>query len=510
MNTKVRFSGYLVTLVAVLLMAAVAGDCRAGETTNPRLEKKILDVLERYGEDAAGWGVQVRSLVKGDDLVHTNRGRRYMPASNLKLLITAVALDRLGADYRWRTTVMADGAVDTAGVLSGDLVLRGSGDPTISNRFWPEVQSAWDSLAAQVQAAGISRISGRLLADNSLFAPPYLAKGWGWEDLSWWYAAPASPLSYNDNTIDVQVWPASTVGQKPRVEIKPENSPFMIANRAKTVARRIDSRLIIGRPAPGGQISLGGGIYRGSLGYTEHVAVSEPGRFAAEALADALARRGIIVDGPVVVLGPDAGELAYLDRAPTLLGQITSPPLTEIVRVINKRSHNFYAEQLLFTLGAVAGSEGSFAGGIDVEERLLRRIGVDTRQIRLEDGSGLSRLNLVTTEMFVKLLAWMDTHEYNEQFVSSLPVAGRDNGVRQLRGTPAAGRLFAKTGYITSVMALSGYTWTGDGEKVVFSLLGNNWLMPNSRARRIIRDLCLAIVGSRRTVGISDELELRP
>ena len=510
MNINGKILQYLITLSAVFLLSAVAVECRAGTTVNPRLEKKILDVLERYGEDPADWGVQVRSMVSGDDLVHLNSGRRYMPASNLKLLITAVALDRLGADFRWRTTVMADGAVDTAGVLDGDLVLRGSGDPTISNRFWPSVQSGWDSLAAQVEAAGISRIRGRLLADNSLFKAPYLADGWGWEDLSWWYAAPASPLSYNDNTIDVQVWPDRTVGKKPRVEVKPENSPFTIANLASTVARRVDSRLIIGRPTPGGEISLSGGIYHGSLGYTEHVAVSEPGRFAAEALADALARRGIRIDGPVVLLGPDDGEPAYLDRSPSLLGQITSPPLSDIVRVINKRSHNFYAEQLLFTLGAVAGSEGSFAGGIDVEERLLKRIGVDTRQIRLEDGSGLSRLNLVTTEMFVKLLAWMDTHELREQFVSSLPVAGRDNGVRQLRGTPAAGRLFAKTGYISSVMALSGYTWTGDGEKVVFSLLGNNWLMPNSRARRIIRDLCLEIVQSRRTVGISDELELRP
>ncbi len=502
--------GYIITLAAGLLLAAPGESCRAGEAANPNLEKKILEVLERYGEDPAGWGVQVRSLERGDDLVHLNRGRRYMPASNLKLLVTAVALDRLGADFRWRTTVMASGRVDTAGVLHGDLVLRGSGDPTLSNRFWPEVQSAWDSLAAQVEAAGINRVSGLLLADNSLFKPPYLADGWGWEDLTWWYAAPVSPLSYNDNTIDVQVWPAPKVGQRPRVEIKPDNSPFTIANRASTVARRIDSRLLIGRQTPGGQISIGGGIYRGSLGYLEHVAVDEPGRFAALALADALARRGIVVDGPVRVLGPENAEPAYLNLSPMLVGQITSPPLTEIVRVINKRSHNFYAEQLLFTLGAVAGREGSFAGGIDVEKRLLKRLGVDTRKIRLEDGSGLSRLNLVTTEMFVKLLAWMDKHKEREPFVASLPVAGRDNGVRQLRNTRAADRLFAKTGYISSVMALSGYTWTGDGEKVVFSMLGNNWLMPNGRARRIIRDLSLEIVHSRRPVGISDELELRP
>jgi D-alanyl-D-alanine carboxypeptidase/D-alanyl-D-alanine-endopeptidase (penicillin-binding protein 4) len=135
---------------------------------------------------------------------------------------------------------------------------------------------------------------------------------------------------------------------------------------------------------------------------------------------------------------------------------------------------------------------------------------VDTRQLRLEDGSGLSRLNLVTTDMFIHLLSWMDKHPQRDVYVSSLPVAGKDNGVRQMTGTRASGRLFAKTGYITSVMALSGYTSTGDGEKVAFSILGNNWLMANSRARRIIKDLCVEIVDSRRPARGADELQLRP
>ena len=502
-----------VQAVILLMMSAVVvetGPLPAAEAANQQLEEAVMEVLGRYRQDPADWGVQIRSLERGDDLVHLNPGRRYLPASNLKLLVSAIALDRLGAGFRWRTTVMADGRIDSNGVLAGDLVLRGSGDPTISNRFWPEVHSAWDSLAAQVESAGITRVRGRLLADNSLFKPPYLASGWGWEDLAWWYAAPASALSYNDNTIDVQVWPARRAGERPRLEIKPDNSPFTIANRARTVARRIDSRLIIARDTPGGEISLGGGIYRGSLGYLEHVAVGDPGRFAAEAFADALARRGIRIDGPVEVLLGGSGEPDYLDRAPSLVGQITSPPLTEIVKVINKRSHNFYAEQLLFTLGAVAGGEGSFAGGIDVEKRVLSSLGVDTGRLRLEDGSGLSRLNLVTTDMFIRLLAWMDRHEHNEEFVASLPVGGRDNGLRQLRNTRAAGRLFAKTGFITSVIALSGYTWTGDGEKVAFSIMGNNWLMPNGRARRILRDICVEIVESKRPAGTADELELRP
>jgi len=163
------------------------------------------------------------------------------------------------------------------------------------------------------------------------------------------------------------------------------------------------------------------------------------------------------------------------------------------VQVINKRSHNFYAEQLLFTLGAYLGQEGSFAGGLEVEKRFLEKLGIDTRTFRLEDGSGLSRLNLVTTEMFVRLLACMDKHQLRELYVSSLPVGGIDNGVRMMRRTAADGKVFAKTGYISAVIALSGYASTAEEEPVAFSIMGNNWLISRRAARRLIRDVCLAV-----------------
>jgi len=486
-------------LQITLILTLFSGFRAVFAENSSALDQRVRSILESYRQEPENWGVLVRSLERGDDILRLNATRRYMPASNLKLVVTAAALDGLGPDFRYRTTVMAVGDFSRPdSLLAGNLIIRGSGDPTISDRFYPSVTAVWDSLAEQVAAAGIRHVTGSLVADNTLFEAPFIGNGWSWEDLNWWYAAAVSALAYNDNCIDVEVFPSRRVGESPEVLIKPQGSEIRMWNRALTVASRAQDRIVISRNTPGDEISLGGGIYRGSLGFLEHVAVENPPRFAANAFADALARRGIRVDGTVKILNAPRDSAGYLDRSPLIVAQHVSVPLSAVVRVINKRSHNFYAEQLLFTLGACLGATGSFEQGVEVEKRFLSKLGVDTRGLRIEDGSGLSRLNLVTPEMFVKLLCFMDTHPAREDYFSSLPVAGKDNGVRLMRNTPADGKLFAKTGYITAVMGLSGYTESGDGERVAFSILGNNWLISRGRARRIIRDICVAIAQSRR------------
>jgi len=483
----------------------------AADRSGGWLEDRVETILHRYGQDPANWGILVRSLGKGDDLLSVNAQRLYMPASNLKLVVTAAALDGLGPDFRFQTTVMADGELRASdSLLKGDLILRGSGDPTISDRFYSTVFTVWDSLARQVADTGIRRVTGSLVADNTFFKPPYLANGWSWEDLLWWYGAPVSALSYNDNCIDVEVFPAKHVGESPEVRVKPEGTRIHLLNSALTVAGRRDDHLVISRVTPGSEVSITGGIYRGSLGFLEHVAVASPAKFAAEAFADALARAGVRIDGPIVVLEAAKDSAKYLERAPLIVAQHLSVPLNEIVTVINKHSHNFYAEQLLFALGACLRGEGSFAGGLEAEKHFLRKMGLPVDKLRLEDGSGLSRLNLVSPETFVTLLAYMDKHPAREQFFSSLKVGGKEPGVQQMVNTAAEGRVFAKTGYIAEVMSLSGYSLTGDGEQVAFSILGNNWLISRGAARRLIRDVCVEIATFRRTTQPSGGVITKP
>jgi serine-type D-Ala-D-Ala carboxypeptidase/endopeptidase (penicillin-binding protein 4) len=495
-------------LILLLVFTAAPGLCLG--KPDQELTGRILSIIERYKQDPADWGIQVRSLEKGDDLVCLNTQRRFMPASNLKLLITAAALDCLGADFRYHSTVLASGEINESdSVLSGDLILRGSGDPTISDRFYSSVEFVWDKLADQVSAAGISRVNGSLIVDNTLFSPPFRADGWSWEDLLWYYAAPVSALSYNDNCIDILVLPGK-VGRSPEIQIKPEGVRMPLLNRALTVASKMEDRLQFTRGSPGGRLNLDGGIHFRSLGFLEHICVDSPALYAADAFADALARRGVRVDGPVRILNAPVDTPHYLEKTPLIVAQHFSEPLSKIVRVINKRSHNFYAEQLLFTLGAYLGREGSFAGGLEVEERFLGKLGLDTSKLRIEDGSGLSRLNLVTTEMFVRILTHMNEHTLREEYISSLPVGGIDNGVRMMRRTAADGRVFAKTGYISSVMALSGYAGTGDEEQVAFSIMGNNWLISRRAARRLIRDICLAVAEFKRPPSVEKSEEVSP
>jgi serine-type D-Ala-D-Ala carboxypeptidase/endopeptidase (penicillin-binding protein 4) len=463
------------------------------------LNQRVDAILRRYHQDPSNWGILFRSLSRGDELISRNALHGYMPASNLKLLVTAVALDGLGPDFRYRTTVVADGAFSSAdSTLNGDLVLRGSGDPTLSDRFFSSRSSAWDEMARQVAASGIRHVTGALVADNTLFEAPFLANGWPWEDLMWWYAAPVSALSFNDNTVDLEVFPATRAGEPPSLRITPAGSGLQVINRALTVDNRAEDHLAITRDTPGTAVVLTGGIYKGSLGFLEHVTVDSPARFAASVFAESLARSGVRVDGPIRVLSAPGARPEYLDRSPLIVAQHESAPLKEVVRVINKRSHNFYAEQLLFTVGANLGGGGGFREGIKVEERLLARQGVDLRKLRIEDGSGLSRLNLITPDAFVKLLTYMYTHPAREDYISSLPVSGSDNGVRTMSRTSAEGKINAKTGYIASVMALSGYAHTADGEPLAFSILGNNWLISRTAARMIIRDICVSVSDFRR------------
>lgn len=495
---KIPAVSILILALCLVLVPLAAGRLDASADTL-ELGRRIESILRRNNQLPENWGIVFRSLSRDDYLVRRNDERVYMPASNLKLLVTAVALEVLGPDFRYRTTVLADGTLSPGdSILRGNLVLRGSGDPSISSRFHRGANAFWDDLASQVAAAGIRQVQGALVADNSLFQPPFLADGWSWEDLTWWFAAPVSALSFNDNVVDLTLIPSQRVGDPPTVRVTPSSSGLKFVNRAITVASQAENRIVISRNTPGSEVIVSGGLYRGSFGYGERVAVDSPGFFAASAFLDALARRGVRVDGAVRLVETRRESEELLDRSPSIVAQKESVPLSEIVHVINKRSHNLISEQLLFSLGAYAGNGGGFREGIRVEERLLRRLGVDLRKIRLLDGSGLSRLNLVTPDMFIRLLAYMHDHPAREAYVSSLPVGGVDSGVRQMRNTPAEKKVQAKTGYITSVMALSGYAQTAEGEPLAFSVIGNNYLISNTAARLVIRDICVEVARFRR------------
>ncbi len=438
------------------------------------------------------WGVVVVSLDAGDTLVAYEPTRELEPASNLKLFTTAAALHYLGSQYRYATYLAGTGPI-RGGVLEGDLVLYGTGDPTPSGKFYEPEQGAYEALADSIAAMGVRRIAGDVVGDASYFEGQPVGSGWEMRYVTHTYAAQGSALSYNDNVATLRVRPADSVGAPPQVTVLPAGAIQMV-NEARTVASG-RSWIEVERSGYDAPIVVRGQIQRGNSGLWRAVPVVDPARFAASVMRDLLAERGITVVGSVRAVHDAARSPITATRvfAPALEGgpaiQVLavhhSPPLIDIIRVINQRSHNVYAEAVLRTVGRVTTGSGSVDGGQRAVDAMLKQVGGGAASmVHMDDGSGLSPLNRVTPMAVADLLMFVARSPYFDDFLTTLPEAAHSRGLRRMQHTPAAGNLRAKTGTIEHVSALSGYVRAKNGERLVFSIISNG--VPSTwKAKRI-------------------------
>ncbi len=456
------------------------------------LDDRIDGPLER-----AHWGVAVYDLSRDRWVVRHAADRHFVPASNLKLIVTATALARLGPEYRWSTGVYAAGAagaIGPDGVLDGDLVLYGRGDPNLSGRHFDTMTFAFESLADSLAALGLSRVEGDLLADESHWDDEYVRGDWASYDLLWWYAAPVGALGFNDNAIDFAIRPADRVGQPPVIEGDPSSAFWTLENRATTAAPGTRSTFDLTRAPGTNRVVAYGALPLDAPPRTEYFAVVDPAGWSATVFREVLARRGIQVSGQVrTVSDPGISPIAAGDTV--ALAAWASPPLSRVVESINGRSQNWHAEQLLKTIGREVSGEGSWSAGFAVERATLAELGVDTTAFLLRDASGLSSANLVTPEGLVGLLRAARRAPWGEAWVASLPVAGESGSLRRrFANTVGAGRVRAKTGYIENVYALSGYLTTTDGRELAFSVIVNQTGPGSSRATETIDRLVNALI----------------
>jgi D-alanyl-D-alanine carboxypeptidase/D-alanyl-D-alanine-endopeptidase (penicillin-binding protein 4) len=426
----------------------------------------------------ASVGVLVRRVGDGALLFALNPNALLVPASNVKLFTSAAALDAFGPDRRFATTVLANGRVRNRR-LYGNLYLRGGGDPSLDG-------NGLAALAAKVRACGIRVVVGDLVVDEGLFAGPSLGAGWSWEDEAWYYAAPASALSLDGNAVQLTVAPGASQTQPPVVTLSAEQPICIASNHASTAPKGAPLTLQVEVEHHSHAVSLSGAIPIGAEPVVERLAVPRPAVFAAQTLRKALARRGIRVTGRI-----------RQGRTPAAAHQLTalqSPPLRQLLAAMNKASDNLKAEVFLRLLGLADGQTrggASAASGLRREMSFLNHIGIGEDELILVDGSGLSRLNLATPDAIVRLLVSMWSHRYGGVWRSSLPVAGVDGTLRRrMVGTPAQGRVFAKTGYLSHVSALSGYVERPDGEELAFSMLVNNFACPVARVKAIQDAVC--------------------
>jgi len=451
------------------------------------LNQRINALLDEAPFDRATWGVHATDD-RGRVLFSRNGDRWFAPASNTKLIVTATAMALLPPDHRIRTSLYVDGTLRD-GILEGDLVVYGRGDPTFSTRCYGVdtlAAGACDSattrvaaLADSVRARGVRRITGRVVGDGSYFEPALLHPQWGLFDALWYYAAPVTALAFNDNSIDFRITPAAAVGVPPEISGGPPGALWTFENRARTGPADSGSSItdrFFRHPGTWDYWAEGTAAL-GRRPWTESVAVPDPNLFFAQVLAAALRDRGVAVEGGAASTTDSLAHRAARCCSP--LVEVVGRPSGDLLFPILNSSQNLFAEMLLKALGREAAGDGSWEAGLAVERRfLIDSVGIDSTAFSLDDGSGLSASNLVTPAALVQLLQYVARHPRNAAFLGSLPRSGQRGSLRGRLVGPLAGRVQAKTGSIARVHTLSGFVERPDGRRVTFSVMANAHAIP--------------------------------
>ena len=519
-SNSIRFFAAQIIIVLLLLQPAPITAQQNGAAENkPRtlveLQTRIASLLDQPQFAAARLGARIITS-QGQVIFEREADKLFMPASNMKLYTTATALDAFGPDFKIKTSVYASKPISAGGVLRGDLIFFGQGDPNLSARFdqgIPEKIEEFtpaekigpiENLADQIKARGIKRITGDLIGDDSYFATDWLGASWEWDDAQFYYGAEISALTVNDNAVTFVVTPGG-VGAAPTITVEPRTAYVTIVNHATTTPNG-QTRIGVHRPLGSNTVEFFGTIPRTVKEHRVNIAIHDPASFAATLLKEALERRGIRVTGRVRRVNAVERLAHPLDETKlTEVASLTSPPFSLMLKVINKPSQNLHTEITLRQLGVRRGGPAELdnygrpksaeSRGLEVVRKFLQAAGIDTQWLRIQDGSGLSRHDLITPRSTSRLLEFMTTHPHFAVFRDSLPIGGVDGTLaRRLRDTPAAGNVRAKTGTLAYVNAMSGYLTTKDGRMLIFSLMGNDYTGPGRDVTGVFDQICSLLV----------------
>ena len=471
------------------------------------LERDLTDIFNDPRFSNATWGVCIQSMETGEYFFQLNDMKSLLPASNFKLFTTAEAVSLLGSDFRYTTQLITTGRV-LDGTLHGDLIIRGAGDPTLGSQLaFPDSSPnfIFDTWADSLRKRGITRIDGSIIGDDSYFTEDLYPNGWAIEDMPYYYAMQTTALAFDENQIEVSVSPGLSKGSVVRYELEPNTNYVTVDNHGIT---RQDSIVLKRRHLPDSVIATGttsiditrdigtnsisvrGEIPLSAPVTSEQISVENPTLYAASVFREALEEHGIEIAGKTHSIRELTKPIPYLKAR--MLASYVSPPLSDVIAIMNKHSDNLYAEEIFRTVAKEIGGEGSWQRGVEVMKKYLASVEIDTARVSINDGSGLSRMDLITAQQMVSLLHGVhDRPKLFAVFYPSLSIMGLDGTLSsRLKDTRAEGNVHAKTGFLTGVRSISGYLTTRDGEMLAFSIIGNNFTVPVSQANNL-QDLVL-------------------
>jgi D-alanyl-D-alanine carboxypeptidase/D-alanyl-D-alanine-endopeptidase (penicillin-binding protein 4) len=459
------------------------------------------EVLLGTGPAGKGeWGLVIMDAESGETLYQQNADRYFVPASNMKLFTTALALAKLGPEYRFHTTLETSGTISSGGVLTGNVVLVGRGDPNLSNRRFPyELKEEFDGppqkalaeLADALAAKGVKEISGDVIGDDSYFPRERYPSGWEIDDMVWEYGAAISSIVVDDNTVALTLTPGEQAGSPVQAAVTPATPDFVVENNVVTSPADVKSDLTLTRDPGANLVVVKGTLPARSAPRKLILSIEEPAQHAAVLLKRLLEERGIKISG----VARARHEQAKTQEDPAVLAEHVSVPLGDAVKLINKISQNLHTELLLRTVARQNGAWTTPDDLMNVPQDFYASAGIAPDDVIQSDASGLSRHDLVTPRAIVTMLAFAQKQPWFGIYYGSLPVAGQDGTLEdRMKNTPAAGRIHAKTGSVEHVRTLSGFAETLSGRRLIFSFLSNNQGGKSHEAADALTGLCVAML----------------
>ncbi len=470
------------------------------------LQGKIRLSLSQPELRHGNYGAKLVSMQTGKTIYEENAEKYLMPASNMKSFTIAAALERLSPDFRFITSVYANSKPDANGAIKGDLQIYGRGDVSVSTAFYDkDYYKGLDALAERIAQAGVKRIEGNLVGDETYFSGSPIPEGWEWDDLQWYYGAEISALPINDNALDLSIKPTGN-GAPCLVQMMPFNSVMRVTNRCVTSGAGTIRNLTVKKDLDQNVLEISGSLPVGDKGFANSIAVSHPSELFVQLLRQRLEQKGIVVTGQTRIFGEkDKQALISASVLPVVeIARLESFPFSLIAAKTMKPSQNMYTETILRVLGEQAKTLNlpnipadnplfnpntpSVEKGLSAVRNFTNQIGIPADSVLQYDGCGLSRHDQVTVNSLIQLYTYMGKQSrYAQVWRDSLPVGGVDGTLKsRFSAPPTVGNVHAKTGTIDQVSALSGYVTTAAGEPLVFSIIVNG--VPNSKTRTSIID----------------------